>query len=587
MNGPPNILAGLTKTALLLLVLAFSARADDFDDAISAVVSGLKVRGGAIAYFDSTKGMTDPLVRGYGRVSSASRSAPVTPDTTFMLASISKVFTASAVAVLVDLGVISLDDDICDVVPKEYGRSMCRNPRYPNDSVTWRMMITHRSSLARNIPGARDRFGDWINPSYGPSGGYSPDAPAAGNPTCPLEGVVDFYHALLTDDNYASTEVGAGLKLMGGKELNWYDLGNSNGGMWKRYRPGSGYEYSNLAYGYLAGLIELATGQSFPEFCSEQLFQPLGMSRTAWFRDDLPGGTLEAVPGENRKRGFKDVGHYCYIDYASGELRTSARDLARWGNAMLRYGSPALWSSTIGREVVACQERTSNGGQVNNCEHGYGWILLDNSMKKSGSVDGWLKNGFSSYDWTDGIWHDGAESGSQTNLIILPKAGLYVAVVTNTDYNSERAPYQLTRAVVEAPLPPLGPTPAPPTAAPKPTPAPPTHEPPTYSGNCLGQAEFMLKLKTDEWPVETKWELKRDKTLLKKRKFGFYKGRHSHYEESMCVPLTGEYQFRIFDDFEDGICCKAGNGSYEVYLDGVLKKKGGKFGWQETTSWSA
>ena len=109
----------------------------------------------------------------------------------------------------------------------------------------------------------------------------------------------------------------------------------------------------------------------------------------------------------------------------------------------------------------------------------------------------------------------------------------------------------------------------------------------TYSGNCLGQAEFMLKLKTDEWPVETKWELKRDKTLLKKRKFGFYKGRHSHYEESMCVPLTGEYQFRIFDDFEDGICCRAGNGSYEVYLDGVLKKKGGKFGWQETTSWSA
>ena len=62
----------------------------------------------------------------------------------------------------------------------------------------------------------------------------------------------------------------------------------------------------------------------------------------------------------------------------------------------------------------------------------------------------WLAEAFRDYDWTDGIWHDGSESGSQTNVVILPRAGVFVAVLTNTDGNSDDAAQELTAAAIEA-----------------------------------------------------------------------------------------------------------------------------------------
>eukprot|EP00563_Minutocellus_polymorphus_P001069 CAMPEP_0181040034 /NCGR_PEP_ID=MMETSP1070-20121207/10822_1 /TAXON_ID=265543 /ORGANISM="Minutocellus polymorphus, Strain NH13" /LENGTH=572 /DNA_ID=CAMNT_0023117995 /DNA_START=76 /DNA_END=1791 /DNA_ORIENTATION=+ len=557
------------------MLLIPAVRGDEFDDALTSKVSSLNIRGAAVAYFDASKGMTEPIVRGYGRVSSSAQAAKVTPDTAFMLASISKGFTASAVAVLVDRGIISLDDDICKVLPQGYGRPMCRNPNYPNDAITWRMMITHRSSLKANIPEARDSFGNFISPSYGPSGGYTVDAPAAGNPTCPLDEVIDFYRALLTNDPAASTDVGRGVRLRGGEDLDWYELAQSNGGMWKNYRPGSRKEYSNLAFGYLAGLVELASGQSFATFCRDNLFHPLGMYQTAWFRNHLPDGIREAVPVEWYNNRFEDVGHYCFIDYASGELRTSASDLARWSESMLNYGAPTLWSKGTGVDIMTCRERTASGGQVNGCEFGYGWAILDNSMKGLSSTEGWLKSGFSSLDWTDGFWHDGAEAGSQTNIVILPRTGVYVAVVTNTDMNSESAAQQLTRTVVEAPLPPTN---SPPSAPTPPPPSPTSQQPPPPTGTCPNQTEFLVKLKTDKYPDETKWTLKRGNKVLEKRGFNFYKKANWEYKESFCIPSTGSFAFKIFDGYYDGVCCENGSGSYEIYVDGKIKKAGGSFG---------
>eukprot|EP00536_Pseudo-nitzschia_multiseries_P015614 jgi/Psemu1/69569/estExt_Genemark1.C_9200004 len=586
---------------------------DKFDDAISTKVKNLAIRGASIAYYDMNK-MSTPVTRGFGQVSSDSSSASVTPNTTFMLASISKPFTASAVAVLVDKGIISsIDEDICNVLPADYPKQMCRNPKYPNAKVTWRMLITHRSSMKNNIPGAKNSQGKSVSPSYGPSGGYVSDSPAAGNPTCPLEGVVGFYRALLIESSDATTDVGAGVILQGGKALNWYDLAKSKGGMWTGSKPGKRVVYSNSAYGLIAALVELASGQPFPEFCHQNLFDPVGMSHTAWFRRDLPVGTLEAVPVEKQQNGgFRDVGHYCFIDYASGQLRTSANDLALWSSAMMGYGAPTLWSQTMGKEVVKCQERNVKNKPIRKqkCEYGYGWILLNNSMKKT-TKEKWLKQGFQQYDWTDGIWHNGAEAGSQTNIIILPMAGVFVAVLTNTDFNSETAAQQLTKAVVEAPLPLSSPTATPqskptfapqvkpssapqsnptiapqvkPSSAPQPKPTPPPTE---NDGKCPGKAEFVFSITTDEFPKETKWVLKRNNQAIEKRRYNTYKKPFFTSKESFCVPLTGNYYFRIEDRYGDGICCNKGNGSYEISFDGDVKRQGGNFEITEITTWSA
>jgi len=159
-----------------------------------------------------------------------------------------------------------------------------------------------------------------------------------------------------------------------------------------------------------------------------------------------------AVPVEAAGKGrWRNIGHYCFIDYASGELRTTARDLAKWGDAMLNYDAPMLWELSVGKQVFGCQERNSNGEEVQNCEFGLGWARLSNSMKGKQGLEGWL-NDFSKYDWTDGVWHDGSEAGSQTNIIVLPRAKVYVMILTNTDLNSDWAAQRMTSAAIRAPL---------------------------------------------------------------------------------------------------------------------------------------
>jgi CubicO group peptidase (beta-lactamase class C family) len=74
-----------------------------------------------------------------------------------MLASVSKVFTAAAVLLLIEDGLIGgLNSDICDVIPSTWAKRACRNPRFPNVPVTWRMLVTHRSSLTEDISDVTD-----------------------------------------------------------------------------------------------------------------------------------------------------------------------------------------------------------------------------------------------------------------------------------------------------------------------------------------------------------------------------------------------------------------------------------------------
>lgn len=362
-----------------------------------------------------------------------------------MIASVSKVFTASAVSIAISKGLIGgLDDDICNVVPA-WASSACRNPRHADVPVTWRMMVTHRSSMRENIPEVVDEFGDFYTASYGPTGAYQGDA--VGNPTCPLTDVQGFYRDFFTD-KVSETSVGSSFTAEGGGSLNWYRVGQADGGAWLNYKPGASSTYSNLAMGYIAALIELASGQSFEDFTQNNMFKPLGMTRTSWFRSQLPSDTLETLPISYSNGRFVDEQHYCYIDYASGQVRSTASDLSKFLTAMLDYGAPTLWSDTIGRAALACQEQNGNGNTLppSTCEYGTGWGFYNNDSKGD---EAWMKP-LMKYDWTNAGEHSGSELGVQTEMLVLPEAGVYLVVLTNTDGNGDLAAQQLAKVLIEA-----------------------------------------------------------------------------------------------------------------------------------------
>ena len=71
---------------------------------------------------------------------------PVTSDSRFRVASISKIFTATGYMHLVEEGKINLDEDV-----SRYLGFTLRNPKYPNKVITSRMLLSHTSSI-RDYP---------------------------------------------------------------------------------------------------------------------------------------------------------------------------------------------------------------------------------------------------------------------------------------------------------------------------------------------------------------------------------------------------------------------------------------------------
>ena len=73
---------------------------------------------------------------------SIEQNKPVGDSTIFHIASISKLLTGTALMQLWEEGLFDLDDDINNYLPFEI-----RNPNYPDDPITFRMLLTHTSSI--------------------------------------------------------------------------------------------------------------------------------------------------------------------------------------------------------------------------------------------------------------------------------------------------------------------------------------------------------------------------------------------------------------------------------------------------------
>ncbi len=152
---------------------------------------------------------------------------PTTPvsaqaDTLYRAASISKLITALGVMRLVEQGVLELDLDV-----STYLGWRLRNPHFPENGITLRMLLTHTSSL-------RDDAG-----YFWPEGNT-------------LRSVLEPGGAL-----------------------------HGRGAMWARqHAPGRFFQYANLPWGLIGSVMESATGQRFDALMQAQVFVPLGIEAT-------------------------------------------------------------------------------------------------------------------------------------------------------------------------------------------------------------------------------------------------------------------------------------------------------------------
>lgn len=199
-------------------------------------------------------------------------------DHLFLLASVSKVVTATALLQLYEDGAFSLDDNINDYLPFEVS--------VPGQStaITFRMLLTHTSGIAD---------GSALDSQYY----YGEDSPVA------LDYFLENY-LVPGGVFYNATE-------------NYYD-----------FPPGTAYEYSNEGNALIGVLVEQISGKEFNAFCKENIFVPLGMNHTFWRLDESIQSNYPLVQPYTYSNGeFEAVQHYTFTDYPNGGLRSTAEDL--------------------------------------------------------------------------------------------------------------------------------------------------------------------------------------------------------------------------------------------------------------------
>lgn len=93
--------------------------------------------GAALSLFDA-KGITNTLTFGNAHLP----NTPVTPDTVFRAASVSKFVTALGIMKLAEQGRLNLDADVNDTLPFSL-----RHPAAPDTPITLRMLMTHTAGI--------------------------------------------------------------------------------------------------------------------------------------------------------------------------------------------------------------------------------------------------------------------------------------------------------------------------------------------------------------------------------------------------------------------------------------------------------
>lgn len=210
-----------------------------------------------------------------------------TNQTRYLIASISKTITGVALMQLVEQNLISLDDDINEKLPFSV-----RNPNFPNDKITYRMLLSHTSSISDNF---QENF----------------DLDCFG---------VDCVMSLSQYFNEVFLQTGA-----------YYAAEN-----FSNNTPGTSDEYSNLATALIGYLVERITSVPFDEYGKNNIFIPLGMNKTEWRLAHTPLSEI-AIPYSDEITSPNP--HYTFPDYPNGGLRTNVLDLSNFLMMVIQDGN--------------------------------------------------------------------------------------------------------------------------------------------------------------------------------------------------------------------------------------------------------
>ncbi len=317
---------------------------------------------------------------GFGAVDGS--GTPPTADTAYRIASCTKSFTAAALLLLRDRGVLSLDAPITDFVPQ----AVLRLPSADSPVPSVRMLMSMSGGLPTDDPWA-DRQESLSN--------------------------ADFDAVLASGLRFVTV-------------------------------PGTAYEYSNTGFALLGRVIEVVTGRPFTEFVAAEILGPAGLRSTGFDRHVAAPGGL--ATGHRRLGDawtplpFSGPGAYSSI----GGLFSTVSDLTRWMSFFVDAFADAGGSSDDrdDRDDLPPPDggplSTSSRREMQQLHR----IVAAESGAGAGRVAGYGFGLFTEHDHRHGsiASHSGGYPGFSSHMRWHPGTGLGVVALENATYSGAARP---------------------------------------------------------------------------------------------------------------------------------------------------
>ena len=326
---------------VLVAFLSVGVHAETLTDRLNDLLDNWNVKGGP--------GMAAVLIRDgkiayqktFGLADLEAHTA-IRRNTQFLLASVTKQFTAMAILMLVEQHKLRLEDRLATFCPEF--------PAYA-PTITIRHLLNHTAGLTQY---EELLIGKQLPENYFRSS-KSPPAP----------------------HEFTAAEA---LRVLSRQET-------------LRFPPGERFEYSDSAYVVLAQIIERVTGERYAEFLKERIFDPLGMKDTLVVDERKQKVPRLALAYERGPDDWKDITYTPENSiYGEDGIYSTVDDLYRWDQAL--YTERLVGRATL--EMAFTPGLNNEGKEIvtdilsRPSSYGFGWFISSlNGEKDVEHPGGW------------------------------------------------------------------------------------------------------------------------------------------------------------------------------------------------------